>query len=233
MVLQGRVGRDPITGRPAQVTKRGFRTAADAGRARRELLAQVDTGLLTAASAKAMTVNELLDRYFEGAEADGRPSLKTRRDYGNYAEFYIRPLLGNLKVRDVTPQTSVEWQRRLAKTGGHKAGKALPSNTIRLARAPLVAAFKVAIAGGIVTTNPMSAVPRPTPQRKIPKHWSPEEAQKFLALMEGDRTYPIWAFLLGSGVRIGELVWLRWPNVDLDGRRVRIVEFATTIDHEL
>jgi hypothetical protein len=35
--------------------------------------------------------------------------------------------------------------------------------------------------------------------------------------------------LLGAGVRNGELVWLRWPNVDLAGRRVRIVEFATTL----
>lgn len=38
---------------------------------------------------------------------------------------------------------------------------------------------------------------------------------------------------LGAGVRIGELVWLRWPNVDLAGQRVRIVEFATTLGWDL
>ena len=31
-----------------------------------------------------------------------------------------------------------------------------------------------------------------------------------------DRLYPLWAFLLGSGLRIGELVWLSWKDVDLD-----------------
>lgn len=51
--------------------------------------------------------------------------------------------------------------------------------------------------------------------------------------MDGDRTYPIWAFLLGAGLRIGELVWLRWPNVDLDGGMVRAVDFATYAGHEL
>jgi integrase len=51
--------------------------------------------------------------------------------------------------------------------------------------------------------------------------------------MEGERTWPIWAFLLGSGLRIGELVWLRWPNVDLEHRRARIVEFASTLGYDL
>jgi len=51
--------------------------------------------------------------------------------------------------------------------------------------------------------------------------------------MEGDRTYPIWAFLLGSGLRIGELVWLRWRNVDLERGLVRVVDFATHAGHEL
>lgn len=51
--------------------------------------------------------------------------------------------------------------------------------------------------------------------------------------MEADRTYPIWAFLLSAGLRIGELVALRWPSVDLDARVVRVVEFTSTIGYEV
>jgi integrase len=51
--------------------------------------------------------------------------------------------------------------------------------------------------------------------------------------MEGDRSYPIWAFLMGSGLRIGELVALRWPSVDLDAGVVRIVEFSSYLGHQL
>jgi len=54
-----------------------------------------------------------------------------------------------------------------------------------------------------------------------------------LGLMETDRTWPIWAFLLGSGLRIGELVSLRWPSVDLERRTVRVVEFVSTLGHDL
>jgi integrase len=50
--------------------------------------------------------------------------------------------------------------------------------------------------------------------------------------MEGDRTWPVRAFLLGSGLRIGELVALRWPNVDLEAGVVRVVEFVSTLGHD-
>jgi integrase len=52
-------------------------------------------------------------------------------------------------------------------------------------------------------------------------------------MMEGDHLYPTWAFLLSAGLRIGEVVWLRWSNVDLERRRVHVVEFATTLGREL
>ena len=67
------------------------------------------------------------------------------------------------------------------------------------------------------TRNPVVSIPRPRPARKVPRHWTPEQAREFLGMMEGDRLWPLWAFLLGSGLRIGKLVWLRWANVDLDG----------------
>lgn len=136
-------------------------------------------------------------------------------------------------MRDLTPDAIVAWQRALAKKGGTKNGKPLAANTIRLARSPLSGALKLAAAMGIVAINPVAAVPRPRPARSVPKHWSPEQAREFLSLMEGDRTYPLWAFLLGSGLRIGELVWLRWPNVDLRRRRVHVVEFVSTLGHDL
>jgi integrase len=51
--------------------------------------------------------------------------------------------------------------------------------------------------------------------------------------MEGDRTWPLWAFLLGSGLRIGELVLVRWESVDLRRRHVRVFDFVSTLGYEL
>jgi integrase len=179
-----------------------------------------------------LTVNELLDRYLDGLDADGHLSAKTRHDYREKAKDYVRPYLGDRRVRDVTPETIAAWQRHLALHGA-RGGRPLSPNTIRLARAPLAGAFKLAMTSRMIVVSPVGAVPRPTPRRSIPRHWSPEQAREFLTLMDGDRTYPLWAFLLGSGLRIGELVWMRWTNVDLERGLARVVDFASTLGYEV
>ena len=224
-------GCDPLTGRRIQVTRRGFQTAGEAARARAQLIGRPLRR--SGRAAPGLTVDELLDRYLNGLDADGRLSAKTRFDYRKNADVYVRPILGDRPAKAITPEVVLAWQRSLAKAGGARTSKPLASNTIRLARAPLAGAFKLAVATGIVTVNPLIGTPRPTPRRTIPQHWSPEQARTFLGFMEGDRQYPLWAFLLGAGLRIGELVALRWPNVDLERRHVRIVEFASTLGYEV
>jgi Arm DNA-binding domain/Phage integrase, N-terminal SAM-like domain len=166
-----RTGRDPITGAWQQVTKRGYRTAAEAGRARRELLGKVETGAVRPTPPK-VTLNDLLDLYLDGLDADGRLSAKTRFDYQHYADDYVRPMLGGKKLHDLTPEAVLAWQRRMAKEGGTKAGKPLAPNTIRLARAPLSGALKLGVSLGLLGVNPAAAVPRPRASRSIPRHWT-------------------------------------------------------------
>ncbi|HVB01115.1 MAG TPA: tyrosine-type recombinase/integrase [Acidimicrobiales bacterium] len=244
------LGRDPLSGRREQITRRGFRTAAEAAKARRELLGKVDAGLVKP-SPSGITVDELLDLYLDGLDADQRLSPKTRYDYRIYAATWVRGYLGKKRVRDITPEILLTWQRKLLKEGGvirvkkvegTTKGKTqngvvktkpLSPNTIRLARAPLAGAFKLATSSGIIAVNPLLHIPQPKARRSIPRHWSPDEARTFLGLMEGDRTYSIWAFLMGSGLRIGELVALRWPNVDLASGVVHVVEFSTYLGHEI
>ena len=226
------VGRDPLTAKRIQITKRGYPTATEAARARREAVEAADAGGAPAL-AGSLTVGELLDLYLDGIDADGVLGPKTRFDYRCSADAYVRPWLGRRRVRDLTPELVLAWQRQLLENGGTKAGQPLSPNSVRLARASLAGALKLAVERGLLRANPLAVVPRPKPTRKVPRHWTPDEARSFLAGERGDRLYPLWAFLLGSGLRNGELVWLRWPNVDLDGERVRIVEFATALGWDL
>jgi integrase len=214
------------------ITRRGYATASEAAKARRELIGKLDAGLVKP-GATALTVNELLDLYLDGLDADQRLSPKTRHDYRVYAQTYVRKPLDNRKVRDVTPEVILTWQRRLLAEGGAKDGRPLAPNTIRLARAPLAGAFKLAASSGIVAVNPLMHAPRPKARRSVPRYWSPEQAREFLSLMEGDRTYPVWAFLMCAGLRIGELVALRWSNVDLTEGVVSVVEFSTYLGHDV
>ena len=52
-----------------------------------------------------------------------------------------------------------------------------------------------------------------------------EQAREFLGLMEGDRTYPDWAFLMGYDFGRLSYVALRWSNVDLTEGVVSVVDF--------
>jgi integrase len=185
------------------------------------------------ASGGTLTVNDLLDLYLDGIDADERLSPTTRHDDRIFADTYLRGLIGKKKVRDVTPEVVLTWQRRLLKEGSPTGGRPLSPNTIRLARSPLAGAFKLALKAGIVSVNPVAQTPQPTARRSVPTHWSPEEALHFLALIEGDRTWTASALLLGSGLRIGELVALGWPNVDLDAKVVRVVELSTYVGYDV
>ena len=128
------VGRDPMTCKRIQVTKRGFKTATEAARARRELLEDADAGVAPVAVG-SLTVNELLDLYLDGIDADDRLSPKTRFDYRRNADAYVRPWLGRRRVRDLTPELLLAWQRELSQRAGTTNGKPLAANSVRLARA--------------------------------------------------------------------------------------------------
>ncbi len=227
-----RTSKDPVTGKWQQVTRRGFPTAAAASRAREVVLIdyaeQQDRG-----QQSDLTVAELVEQFLDDAEASDRLSPKTLFDYRHSLEDYVRPWIGDLLARELTTEAVATWQRALATKGGTKTGRGLAPNTIRLARAPVNGAFKQAIAAGIITSNPLIAIPKPRARKKIPQHWSPEQARHFLAMHEGDRLFPVWAFLLGSGLRIGELVHLRWANVDANKGFVRINEFASVLGYEV
>ncbi len=223
--------KDPLTGKWAQVTRRGFATAADASEAREVLLREA--AAQPSATVSGLTVRALVEQYLDECEASERLAAKSLFDYRHYLDDYIDPWIGSLKVRELTADAVASWQHTLATKGGTKSGRGLSPNTIRLARAPLNGALKQAVAMGLLPANPLASVPRPKPRRAVPKHWSPDEARHFLALHEGDRLWPVWAFLLGSGVRVGELVFLRWPNVDLEAGLVRVNEFATVLGYDV
>jgi integrase len=110
----------------------------------------------------------------------------------------------------LTPDAILAWQRRLSEGTGTRRGQPLAPNTVRLARASLAGAVRLAVESGVLRTNPLASVQQPKARRSTPRHWLPKQAREFLASQAGHRLYPLWAFLLGSGLRISELVWLRW-----------------------
>jgi integrase len=214
-----------------QVTRRGFVSAAEASEARRELIDEAAKAPRRAAGSP-VSVGEFLDQWLDEAQKMNRVGPKTAYDYRFYIDSYIKPVLGDVVVDKLTVEQVKQWQIKLADDGG-KRGRGLSANTIRLARAPLNRACGEAVRQGVLHLNPVSVVSPPRKSKKKPAFWTADQARTFLSLHEGDRLWPVWVFMLGAGVRIGELVWLTWPNVDFARRVVHISDFATTLGYKL
>jgi Arm DNA-binding domain len=122
------LGRDPLTGKRSQLTRRGYRTAAEVARARKDLMG--GDRRMPRPSAVGMTVNELLDLYLDGLDADERLSVKSRFDYRKNSDAYVRALLGGHRVR-ASPQRrslsgSAGWPRGV---GSRTASRSRPTRS--------------------------------------------------------------------------------------------------------
>ena len=225
-----RSGIDPDSGKPKQVTRRGYVSAAAASEARQQFIEQVTRKPEKAYA--SLSVTELVEAYHVDAAALGHLSERTVYDERSYVRNYVAPYLADVSAHSLTPAKVRSWMVSLATKGG-LSGKPLGANTVRLARSLLLKTFTYGVAADLVEVNPVQDVPPPGKRKKIPAHWSPEQAREFLALHEGDRLYPLWAFMLSSGVRVSELVWLQWVNIDLDQAIARLQDIPTTIGYQL
>jgi integrase len=98
---------------------------------------------------------------------------------------------------------------------------ALLIRTARMVHVLLRSALVDAVETGLLQVNPADAIPkkqRPTHRagKAAGKHWEPAEAATFLQGTRFDRWAPLWALGLDTGARRGELLAVRWGDVDWD-----------------
>ncbi|MFR9803153.1 tyrosine recombinase XerC [Pseudonocardia sp. RS010] len=227
------VGRDPMTGKRTQLT-RTFDSWKEARAERARMISETATGNFV--RPRKLTVDQYLDQWFEGATRNVRPS--TKRSYRD-ALAPVRERLGARKLQDLTKadvEALVTWMETSGRKRGGKAGTGLGPRSIRLTLGRLTAALKMAQAEGLVVRNVAALV---DPPRYVPgdrKTWSAEEVQRFLAEAARDRLHAAWRLSL-YGLRRGEVLGLRWDDIDLDAgtlsvRRARVLVEGRVLEQE-
>ena len=68
----------------------------------------------------------------------------------------------------------------------------------------------------MIRDNPVTLVRAPSVDRKTIRFLSTAEAQQLLAALEGDRLRSLFALAIGTGLRQGEALGLRWDSIDFD-----------------
>lgn len=162
------------------------------------------------------TVKVLLKRYIEAHEAEGKRSAET---YRHYAKHLGCPPLGSKLVSEVVALDVERYRRRRAestyRSGGSGPTRTTAGATINREIAVLKAAFNRAVEWGIIAANPLRSVrPSKEPPGRV-RVLSTDEESRLLAACS-PRLAVLVRVLLGTGLRRGEALALRWRDVDFD-----------------
>ncbi len=209
---------DPSTGKRRWATKGGFPTKKSARTALNAALTDADNGRVVRRS--KVDLGEYLDGWLDGVEMDVKPT--TAAGYRR-AVRTLTQRLGQVRIQDLTPLEVERMYRSLIKDG-------LASKTVRNTHGVLRRALADAERLGLIVRNPAATARPPSVERKEQTTWTPQELNTFFESTRGHRLFASFVLSATTGVRRGELLGLRWREVDLDAGRLAIVRTITTVD---
>ena len=220
--------RDPGTGKTRPRWVGGFATRKAARDARDAARHQVSRG--TYVAPQALTVGEYLDQWLSAHSVAVKPS--TAQSYRAISSRYITPALGRERLQSLSPSRLSKFVKELHEHGG-KGGRPLSARTVQYVTAVLRRAMQDAVLDRVLEVNPV--VGTKLPRTVKPKHttWTGAQLHGFLqGLGAEDRWAPLWVLAAATGMRRGELLALRWDEVDLDARVVHVDRSVTQVRQE-
>jgi integrase len=153
----------------------------------------------------------------------GEVDRSTFDQYAWAVRRHIVPVLGQRKLAELEPKVLDRWLRRLGSAGRHD-GRALSATSVRLVRKVLSMACADAVDRGFLADNPVRQTEAPTAAPAGTVSWTTDEVQRFLAASVDHRLGSAFHLAVVAGLRRGELLGLRWSDLDLDAGRLRVVQ---------
>lgn len=223
------LGVDPLTGKRRQLRKRGFRLKEEAQKKLTEVLAELhETGRYVRPTTD--TVGEYLTSWLDSQVERVRPA--TVYTYRKIIAGRIVPGIGHVELSALDAATIEAWYTSLRRSGG-RGGRPLSAKTVACVAGVLHKALSDAVRLRLLRYNPATDARLPKRERPVAAAWTADEASAFLAAVSDERLYPMWRLVLATGLRRGELLGLRWQDVDFDAGRLEVVETRTVADGEV
>jgi integrase len=218
------VGVDPATGRRCQVSKQGFATKRAAQEAMAEVV-RLRRPVPRRTALATWSVREYLDQWLAGEAA--RVSPATLRTY-RVAVGRVVAALGDVTLCRLSGSDVGAWQDRLLNPQDGTPG--LSPATVRNTRTVLHKALSDAVRLELLDRNPVAAVDPPANVARRTDVWSADEVRRFLQHVSGHRLWLAFRLLATTGMRRGELLGLRWGDVDWDRGAVSVVRSLGLVD---
>ncbi|MFD9717430.1 tyrosine-type recombinase/integrase [Streptomyces sp. NPDC059076] len=187
------------------------KTWAECDTKRRELLAKVDSGIPV--PTKSAKLAEWLPYWLDNI-IKPRRKLSTYDKYEAHVRLYLAPLLGTKRLESL----SVGDVRRFLVQLENKTTAATAKESHRVLRTALTAACREEL----IARNVAGLVEPPRPSTRELTPWTLDETLDFLAASRKDPLYAAFVLAIAMGLRRGEIVGLRWVDVDLDNRVIHV-----------
>lgn len=209
---------DPVTGKRRQRSE-SFRLRKDADKRLASWLSEIDRG--TAIDPSKLTVAELFQQWLDDIAAHAvRPT--TLATYRRQIEKHIVPDIGDTLVQRLTAARVQAFYS--AKLNGGASPRLVHTCHVRLQQA-----LSQAVKWSIVPVNVCAAVDPPRFTYKQGSTWDGDQLRAFLAVAEYDAAHPLWLILATTGMRRGEVLGLRWKDIDFDNQTAAIRQ--SVVDH--
>lgn len=200
------VSPDPVTGKRRWERISGT-SKKDVENLVAQAIARVSRGGSAEADAQKITVEEYLTRWLQHAKTSLKPG-----SYGNYGEvirLHINPTLGRIRLAKLTPLHVQSLYNDLLEKG-------LSRSSVHKLHCIFHKALDQAMKWGLVFRNVTEAATPPS--RPKPEYivWNPEQVRAFLAQASKDEYAMIWRLAVYTGMRRGELLALKWEDVDFE-----------------
>jgi integrase len=220
---------DPTTGRSRPLWVGGYPTESAAKIARDEARYLARRGELVERS--QVTLEAYLIRWLD--EHAMTVKAKTISGYREALTGYVVPRIGRIKLQSIQPATLTTLYRELAISGGRE-GRPLSPGTIRQVHRALRKALNDAVENDrLIPNNPALRTKIPRLKPSTPGQvWTMAHLRIFLASIRTHRLYAFFHLAAYTGARRGELLALRWSEVNLRKGTVTLKASTDVIDRE-
>ena len=188
--------------------------------------------------AKTYTVGNWLEVWYENyAKIKMRPS--TYLTYHGYIENHIKPQLGKIPLNDLTTLHLQQFYKKLLAEGrverieAQKQPKGLSAKTVRNIHQIISSALKLAVEQRLIARNPADGCALPKAERKEMQTLPVEQLTSFLREAKDSGVFALYYIDLTTGLRRGELLGLKWSDIDLEKGDLRVQRQIGRIDGKI
>ena len=184
------------------------------------------------------TVGQWLDEWFEAyAKVKVRPS--SHQTYKGYIEHHIKSYIGDIPIEKLNSLTLQKLYKKLLTEGrvprieSEKQPKGLSPKTVRNINQVISSAMDMAVRHKLILSNPTDGCELPRVERKEMHTIQAEQLGTFLQEAKESGVYELYYLDLATGLRRGELLGLKWEDVDLTHGVIHVKQQVARINGEV